>query len=214
MKHKINNKTYQAVEYMEMVIAVLVAISVIGAVIYLVEELFRGFHAEMPIKQMTSFVEDALAVAVGLEFVKLLCKHKASNVVEVLTFAVARHMIGEHTTMLENLICVICIAILFSVRKYLFHAYDEIEKTEFAPRTRVKAVNASCGIHIPYKEENDTLLDVFLSRYDLRQSCIVKGSSVFFDGVAIRVSKYRDNEIKELEVIRSVNSDIAHHKLS
>lgn len=214
MKEKINDKTYHIVEYMEMAIAVLVAISVIGAVIYLVKELVLGLKEPSQISGMTNFVEDALAVVVGIEFVKLLCKHKASNVVEVLIFAVARHMVGEHTTMVENLLCIACVAVLFLVRKYLFHAYDEVEKTMFAPRTRVKAVNAACSVHIPYDKEDDTLLDIFMSRYDLRQSCIVKGSSVFFDGVAIRVAKYRNDEIMELEVIRAVNADIAHHKLS
>lgn len=214
MKNRINDKTYHAVEYMEMAVAVLVAISICAAVLYLVKELVVGLSEPSKIAGMTNFIEDALTVAVGIEFAKLLCKHKASNVVEVLIFAVARHMVGEHTTMTENLLCILCVAILFAVRKYMFHAYDEVEKTVFLPAARVKAVNQACAVHIPYKNEDDTLLTVFMDRYDQNQNCIMKGTCVFFHGVAIRVAKYRNDEIMELEIIRSVNSDVAHHNLS
>ena len=213
MKNKINDKTYHVVEYMEMAVAILVAVSIGFAVIDLIKELWSSLLLSSKIEGMRSFIEDALMVAVGIEFVKLLCKHKPSTVVEVLIFAVARHMVGEHTTMTENLLCIMSIALLFLIRRYLFRDYDEVEKTVFFPRTKVKSVNQVCAVHIPYKADDSTLLDVFMENYEEDVRTITKGTCVFFNGVAVRVSKYRNNEILELEIVRSVNSDVAHRRL-
>lgn len=213
MRNKINDKTYRIVEYLEMGVAILVAISIGFAFLYLVKELWGSLLQSSKIDGMTHFIEDALTVAVGIEFAKLLCKHKASTVVEVLIFAVARHMVGEHTTVIQNLICILSIAVLFAVRKYMLHKYDEVEKTVFFPGTKVKSVNQVCSVHIPYNEDGETLLKVFMENYNENVNCITKGTCVFFNGVAIRVSKYRNHEILELEIIRSVNSDVAHYNL-
>ena len=48
--------------------------------------------------------------------------------VEVLMFAVSRHVIIGHLGAVENLIAILSIAILFAVRKYLFihrETYEE-----------------------------------------------------------------------------------------
>ena len=54
----------------------------------------------------------------------MLCKHTPATVIEVLLFAIARQLIVEHTSTLENLVGIISIAILFAVRKYLFYNFD------------------------------------------------------------------------------------------
>lgn len=213
MRSKINDKIYRIVQYLEMGVAILVAISIGVAFFHLVMELVGSFLHTSKIEGMTHFIEDALTVAVGIEFAKLLCKHKASTVIEVLIFAVARHMIGESTTITENLICIVSIAILFVVRKYMFHKYDEVEKTVFSPATKVKKINSVCGVHIPYQEPDDSLLKIFLEHYGQNVTEIMKGSTVFFHDCAIRISKYRNQEIVELEVIRIVRCDIANYNL-
>ena len=213
MRNRINDKTYRIVEYIEMGIAILVAISIGFAFIHLMVELWGSLFISSKIDAMTHFIEQALTVAVGVEFAKLLCKHRASTVVEVLIFAVARHMMGEHTNVEENLICIISIAILFAIRKYMFHKYDRVEKTVFFPKTKVRKVNQVCAVHIPYDGDDDSILKVFMDNYDEPVNTITKGTCVFFHGVAIRVSKYRNHQILELEFIRSVDSDVAHYDL-
>lgn len=59
-------------------------------------------------------------IVIGIEILKMFCRHDLDSVVEVLMFAVARQMIIEHTSMLENLMGVLAIAILFCTRKYMF----------------------------------------------------------------------------------------------
>ena len=60
-----------------------------------------------------------LTLIIGVEFVKMLAKHTAENLLEVLMFAIARQMIVEHLDMIDTLIGIISIAIIFAVRKYL-----------------------------------------------------------------------------------------------
>ena len=50
----------------------------------------------------------------------MLCRHSMSTVVDVLMFAVARQMVIEHTTPMQNLITILSIGVLFLIRKYLF----------------------------------------------------------------------------------------------
>ena len=50
----------------------------------------------------------------------MLSRHSMSTVVDILLFAVARQMVIEHTTPLQNLIMILAIGLLFLIRKYLF----------------------------------------------------------------------------------------------
>lgn len=77
---------------------------------------------------LNSSLEMAMSLAVGVEFIKMLCKHTPSTVVEVLLFAIARQMVVEHLTSIDTLIGVISIAILFATRKFLFCSSDEISE--------------------------------------------------------------------------------------
>ena len=69
----------------------------------------------------------ALDIVIGIEFIKMLCRHNMDSVIEVRMFAMTRHLIGEETSMLDGLICVVAVSILFVVRKFLFVA--KIDRT-------------------------------------------------------------------------------------
>ncbi len=49
----------------------------------------------------------------------MLCQPSEDTVLEVLIFLVARHMIIEHTTVMENFITILSIGVLFSIKKYI-----------------------------------------------------------------------------------------------
>ncbi|MDF2942131.1 MAG: hypothetical protein K0S01_989 [Herbinix sp.] len=67
-----------------------------------------------------NFLGIAFNILIGVEFLKMIFKNNLSTIVEVLFFAIARQLIVEHTTVIENCIGIISIAILFVIRKYLF----------------------------------------------------------------------------------------------
>ena len=72
------------------------------------------------------YLESAMTLAIGIEFVKMLCRHSAQTVVEVLLFATARQMVVEHLQPTQTLIGILGIAILFAVRKYLMTDSDDM----------------------------------------------------------------------------------------
>lgn len=67
-----------------------------------------------------AFLTFMFNIIIGIELLKMFCRHDLDSVVEVLLFAVARQVIIEHTTMVDNLLCMIAVALLFCIRKFLF----------------------------------------------------------------------------------------------
>ena len=71
------------------------------------------------------FLEEALMLTIAIEFTKMLCMHTPETLIEVLLFALSRHMIVESLPPLQNLVIVLCIVILFAARKFLFTGHDQ-----------------------------------------------------------------------------------------
>lgn len=70
--------------------------------------------------EIRSFLERALDIVIGIEFIKMLSKHSPGSSLEVLMYAIARHMVIGHESASENLLSVCAIALIFIVRKYFF----------------------------------------------------------------------------------------------
>ncbi|MEE0485924.1 MAG: transporter, partial [Faecalibacterium sp.] len=66
------------------------------------------------------FLERSLDIVIGIEFIKMLAKHSPGSSLEVLLYAIARHMVVGHESALDNLISVGAIALIFVVRKFFF----------------------------------------------------------------------------------------------
>ena len=66
------------------------------------------------------YLESAMTLAIGIEFVKMLCTHTSETVIEILLFAISRQMIVEHLSATETIIGVGAIVGIFAVRKYVF----------------------------------------------------------------------------------------------
>ena len=69
-------------------------------------------------------------VLIGIELVKLLCRNDLHTLVEVLLFAVSRHIILGHLSMLETLIGAVAVVGLFGARKFLFIHPETREEME------------------------------------------------------------------------------------
>lgn len=80
---------------------------------------------------MENYLQYLFDILIAVELIKLLCRHDLSSMIEVLMFAVSRHLIIDHLTAWENLVAVLSIAILFAIRKFLFihvETYEEEKK--------------------------------------------------------------------------------------
>ena len=77
---------------------------------------------------------------VGAEFIKMLAKHSPGSSLEVLLYAIARHLVVGHDSAVENLLSVGAIALIFIVRKFFFvpafgaHLPDGHPAPDLSPR--------------------------------------------------------------------------------
>ena len=104
----------------EIGIAIIVAFGFIISVYPLVQELPLLGSMSQGTVSYRHFLESALDLVIGIEFIKMLIKHTPGSVIEVLLFALSRHMVLEGGNSMENLLTVCAIAIIFVIRKFLF----------------------------------------------------------------------------------------------
>ena len=130
MKRKLNEIIYTISRYTEIVLSAVMLLVIITLIIPMLYNLIRIPLLDISPEQFTEFLGNALTLLIGVEFVKMLAKHTAENLLEVLMFAIARQMVVEHLNMVETLIGVVAIAVIFAIRKYLLlKAPENKEKT-------------------------------------------------------------------------------------
>ena len=111
---------YEISFYLELAVAALVILLLIGHIIGIAVRMVQTPDFLFDEATFNRFLAMCLNAAVGIEFLKMLCRHSMDAVIEVLLFTLARHLIIEQYSMGESLLCVVAIAILFVVRKFLF----------------------------------------------------------------------------------------------
>ena len=65
-------------------------------------------------------LSDACLIIIGIELIKMITSYTIDSVVDVMLLAVARQMVVEHTSPLENMLAVLAVGALFVIRKYLY----------------------------------------------------------------------------------------------
>ena len=124
MKTKLRKLMQQAASYVEIVLSAFLLIVIMFLAGEFIVESVMGIGYDNA--TLEYFLEKVMTFAIGVEFVKMLCRHSAQTVVEVLMFATARQMVVEHMKPSQTLIGVIAIAILFAIRKFLMTEDDDM----------------------------------------------------------------------------------------
>lgn len=97
-----------------------VALLMLGVLIYLIGyEVYRMFTVDGYVVSTGAYLQNVLTVVVGLEFVRMLINLTPGNILEVLIVALARQVLIDNDSVLGNLVCIVCIAGLFAVRRFL-----------------------------------------------------------------------------------------------
>ena len=116
---ELRNKIISTATLLEILLSGLVLIGLLLSMVPLLQWmpglLFDGNDVEVSI-----FLQRALDIVIGIEFIKMLAKHSPGSSLEVLLYAIARHMVVGHESALENLLSVGAIALIFIVRKFFF----------------------------------------------------------------------------------------------
>lgn len=185
----------------EILISVLVLMAIVSAAFAIMTE--AGFFNEQPISftNIREFLDEALWLIIGIEFVKMLIKHTPGAAIEVLLFAIARQMIAGHPSAWETLLGVVSIAGLFAVRKYLFiHAFDEAEKYVFDSNKKLRQVNHRTMVMVP-GDPDETIGELIRTGLEQENEQIRKGATLSLSNVILRVHKMLGEEITMVEVI-------------
>lgn len=127
IRKRFNDIIYNIARYTEILLSVVILVVIAFAGIRLVCDVAETSIMQMGADFFTDFLSKGLSLVVGVEFVKMLCRHSSQTVVEVLVFATARQMVVEHLKTWQTLIGVVAIAILFAIRKYLMTEVDDMD---------------------------------------------------------------------------------------
>lgn len=118
-KNFIKKSIWDSASFLERIMAVIVFIAIITAIISLWEPFLYFLAHRTEHGAFLEFVGTVFSVVIGIEFFKLLCKPGKDTLLEVLMFVVARHMIIEETSTLENLTSILTIGLLFLIDRFL-----------------------------------------------------------------------------------------------
>lgn len=129
MIKKIQSRLFQFGYILESVISVILVVAIIILSAKLFWDMLHSTVYSGDDNVLVDILDKAMTLAIGVEFIKMLCKHTPQTVVEVLVFAIAKQLVVFHTTPLENLLNVAAIAGLFAVRKFLIRQSDMSEKS-------------------------------------------------------------------------------------
>lgn len=139
MKTKLRKIMQQAASYVEIILAAFLLIVIIFLAGKLIVESVCGVGYENA--TLEYFLEQVMTLAIGVEFVKMLCTHTPGTVIEVLIFAISRQMIAGHVSGFEAFAGVAAIAGLFATYKYLYsRTFGDEDKEEKEDKQEEKEV--------------------------------------------------------------------------
>lgn len=127
MRKIFQDKMFEASYLFELFISVIVGIAVVILSVRLIVDTLNVSIYFEGANSLVKLLDDAIILAIGAEFIKMLCKHTPETIIEVLAFALARQLIVGHAAPWENLITVTAIAILFAIRRFLLNRHDMVE---------------------------------------------------------------------------------------
>lgn len=119
-KEKTNSFLVKSANILEIIVGVILIAGIVIGIMPIIFEVAGFYLSGGKNINFQHVLEQLLNIIIGVEFLKMLCRHNMDSVIEVLLFTLARKMIVEHTSSLDSLLTIISISILFMIRKFLF----------------------------------------------------------------------------------------------
>lgn len=119
MKRVFRDQIAEAAGLLEVLLSGIVLVGLLFSIVPLLKWM-PGLIVEGNEVEVYEFLTRALDIVIGIEFIKMLAKHSPGSVLEVLLYAIARHMIVGHEDAVQNLVSVVAIALIFIIRRFFF----------------------------------------------------------------------------------------------
>lgn len=125
ISNKIEKSIKSFIAWIEIVLAIFIIVTVIVSGKDIAVLIYKVFltEASSTYEILQGLFSHILLLVVGLELALMLISHTASNVLEVILYAIARKMLISNTTSVDLILGVLSLAILFSIDKFL-HTKD------------------------------------------------------------------------------------------
>lgn len=193
--------------YLELAVAFIIVASVVLASVDLAFDLGQyGIHlfdkSEFSITYSDVF-SSAIVIVIGIEMIKMIVKHTPASVLEVLLFVIAKRVVADSEFgSLDMLLCVIAIATIFAIKKFLhFDSYKTKDGTTFAAETKISDIENLFGISIP-QNLGETIGEVLLNEFHRLERKIHEGEEIVFNEAVFRIFSMEDGEIKKIEILK------------
>lgn len=116
---KISSVFWNIINFVEILMAIIVFIGVIISIIDSIPMVANIWSQKKGMAGLNQLIESIFSVVIAVEFLKMLLKPTSKTVIEVLVFLIARHMIVQKTSVVEDLISVISICLLLILQFFL-----------------------------------------------------------------------------------------------
>lgn len=204
MRKFLQTSLYEISFYVEIIISIILVFALMGLTVRLMIGAAGIWTSTETIEDyLQTFLTQAMTIAVGVELIKMLCKHTSGTIVEVLLFAVARQIVVSHGSAVNTLLGVIAIAVLFATRKYLFTSFDDSNNIILRGSQRVQIAGILARVHLPSKK-GELLRDFMVRHLAQEEKSVAVGATVYIKDVALRVDSMRGEQITRVEIIKSL----------
>jgi len=208
-KQYLRSKISRGASYTEIYISTLILIGIGILSIKVIHDLYEmGLQISRGSYNISIeyFLGTALELIIGVEFVKMLSKHTPSSVMEVLLFSIARKLITNHGSMIEDLIGVVAIVLLFAIKKYL------VQPVSFAALNTIivngtigtKELNTNYGTQIDARQ-GETIAGIVSNLANLNNQKIEPGLEVILDNNKFEIYSMDVNLIKKVKISQATN---------
>ena len=206
LRHKLRKILSAIAGYIEIAVAAIIVVSVILASIDLVLDLGQyGIHIFSESEFSTTYssvFSSAIIIVIGIEMIKMIVKHTPASVLEVLLFVIAKRVVADtEFGSVDMLLCVIAIAIIFAIKKFLhFDSYKDKDGMTFNGETKIADINSLLHIELPQNIGN-TVGEVVKNEFHRLQRRLAEGEEIAFNDAMLRVYSIEEGEIKKIEVV-------------
>ena len=129
-KHEKNSRRIEHIFHRVLLVIerIIATLTLVVLLVALGVEFYQMFTTAGYLTDISHYLHNVLTIVVGLEFVRMLLDTTPASILEVLTVAITRHVILNHTDPWSNAICVACIAGLFAIRRFLVRKKELTEE--------------------------------------------------------------------------------------
>lgn len=146
--------------------------------------------------------EMAIHIIIGIEMIKMIVKHTPASVLEVLLFVIAKRVVAESNfRSFDILICVLAIAIVFAIKKFLH--FDNILYRDgyiYSADTKVSEIESILRINLP-SGIGETIGDIVFGEFSRLEKAVAVGEVLNFGDAVFRVHSVNDGRPKKIEII-------------